>query len=117
MPGRDVPGASSRATSEAPGGQPQVDAEGDRRPSPGGLDQLARLTDEAALTTCLADLAAEHGSAPLAVETIDYARFQGEPALVIRFTDATGTRWSWVSGPECGVPGSGSDSRYSARVG
>ncbi|MEV1321015.1 hypothetical protein AB0J14_33610 [Micromonospora arborensis] len=109
--------APSRATSGTPDTQPRVDAEEDRRPSPNGLDQLARLTAEAALTTCLADVAAEHGSAPLAVEVIDYARFRGEQALVIRFTDATGARWAWVSGPECGVPGSGSDSRYSARVG
>ncbi|RQX00724.1 hypothetical protein [Micromonospora inaquosa] len=109
--------AASRATGNTPGGQPQVDAEGDRRPSPDGSDQLARLTDEVALTSCLAGVAAEHGSAPLVVEVIDYARFQGDQALIIHFTDATGARWAWVSGPECGVPGSGSDSRYSSRVG
>ncbi|WP_410810625.1 hypothetical protein [Micromonospora sp. 067-2] len=106
-----------QGVSSAPGGQPGVDADGGRRPSPSGLDQLARLTDEAALTSCLADVAAEHGSAPLVVQVIDYAEFRGEPALVIRFTDSAGLRWAWVSGPECGVPGSGSDSRYSARVG
>ncbi|PWR09530.1 hypothetical protein DKT68_12310 [Micromonospora acroterricola] len=106
-----------RAASSGPGEQPGVDAEGGRRPAPNGLNQLARLTDEAALTTCLADVATEHGSGPLVVEVIDYAQFQGEQALVIRFTDATGARWAWVSGPECGVPGSGSDNRYSARVG
>ena len=114
--GTDAPNAS-RATGETPGGQPGVDAEGERRRSPVGSDQLARLSDEVALTTCLATVAAEHGAAPLVVEMIDYARFGGEQALVIRFTDATGARWAWVSGPECGVPGSGSDSRYSARVG
>ncbi|MFG3554112.1 hypothetical protein ACGGAQ_06975 [Micromonospora sp. NPDC047557] len=104
-------------SSGGPREQPGVDAEGGRRPAPGGSDQLARLSGEAALTACLSAVAAEHGSAPLVVEVIDYARFQGEQALVIRFTDATGARWAWVSGPECGVPGSGSDSRYSARVG
>ncbi|MEW2429941.1 hypothetical protein AB0877_18195 [Micromonospora sp. NPDC047644] len=109
--------AASRATGNTPGGEPHVDAEGGRRPSPYGSDQLARLTDEAALTSCLASVAAEHGSAPLVVEVVDYARFQGDPALVIHFTDANGARWAWVSGPECGVPGSGADSRYSARVG
>ncbi|MGC4865869.1 hypothetical protein ACLQ3B_10610 [Micromonospora sp. DT53] len=108
---------TSRATGETTGGQPEVDAEGGRRPSPDGSDQLARLTDETALTTCLAGVAAEHGSAPLVVEAVDYARFQGDQALVIHFTDTTGARWAWVSGPECGVPGSGADSRYSARVG
>ncbi len=111
-----TPGAS-RATGSTPGGQSGVDAEGGRRPSPDGSDQLARLTDEAALSRCLASVATDHGSAPLVVELIDYARFQGEQALIIRFTDSTGVRWAWVSGPECGVPGSGSDSRYWARVG
>ncbi|WP_430499025.1 hypothetical protein ACQRWP_28075 [Micromonospora trifolii] len=117
--GTDAPStpAASRATGNTPGKQPEVDAEGGRRPSPDGSDQLARLSDEAALTSCLASVAAEHGSAPLVVEVIDYAQFQGEQALVIHFTDATGARWAWVSGPECGVPGSGSDSRYSSRVG
>ncbi|MGW5560478.1 hypothetical protein ACWER9_25055 [Micromonospora sp. NPDC003944] len=117
--GTDAPSApaASRATDDTLSEQPGVDAEGGRRPSPDGSNQLARLTDEAALTTCLATVAAEHGAAPLVVEVIDYARFQGDQALVIRFTDATGARWAWVSGPECGVPGSGSDSRYSARVG
>ncbi|MEU5780150.1 hypothetical protein [Micromonospora lupini] len=105
------------ATSDAPRQQPGVDAEGGRRPSPDGSDQLARLSSEAALTACLTAVAAEHGSAPLIVEVLDYAQFQGEQALVIRFTDPTGAHWAWVSGPECGVPGSGSDSRYSARVG
>ncbi|MEU4475913.1 hypothetical protein [Micromonospora sp. NPDC023888] len=118
-PGADTQTTSSpgRASGDAPGSQPGVGTEAERRPSPDGPDQLARLTTEAALSTCLADVAAEHGSAPLAVEVIDYARFQGEQTLVIRFTDATGARWAWVSGPECGVPGSGSDNRYSARVG
>ncbi|MFF4877390.1 hypothetical protein [Micromonospora sp. NPDC000668] len=113
----DAEPSDGQRTSSAPDGQPGVAAEGGRRPTPSGLDQLARLTDEAALTTCLADVAAEHGTAPLVVEVIDYAEFQGESALVIRFTDAAGGRWAWVSGPECGVPGSGSDKRYSARVG
>ncbi|WP_406060580.1 hypothetical protein [Micromonospora sp. NBC_00860] len=117
--GTDAPStsAASRATGNTPGEQPKVDAEGERRRSPDGSDQLARLSDEVALTTCLASVAAEHGSAPLVVEVVDYARFRDDQALVIRFTDATGARWVWVSGPECGVPGSGSDSRYSARVG
>ncbi|MEW2142760.1 hypothetical protein AB0869_08075 [Micromonospora vinacea] len=117
--GTDTPStsAASRATGNTPGEQPRVEAEGDRRRSPDGSDQLARLSDEVALTSCLSSVAAEHGSAPLVVEVVDYARFQGDQALVIRFADATGARWAWVSGPECGVPGSGSDSRYSARVG
>ncbi|MFF0152488.1 hypothetical protein [Micromonospora sp. NPDC005203] len=116
-PNADRQTTPGRTSGAAPGSQPGVGTEQDRRSSPDGLDQLARLTSEAALSTCLAEVAAEHGSAPLAVEVIDYARFQGEQTLIIRFTDATGARWAWVSGPDCGVPGSGADSRYSARVG
>ncbi|MDO3705553.1 hypothetical protein Q3W71_28180 [Micromonospora sp. C28SCA-DRY-2] len=96
------------------GAPARVDAEGGRMAAPGGLDRLA---DQAALTACLGDIGTEHGAGPLVVEVVDYARFQGQPALVVRFTDNSGARWAWVSGPECGVPGSGADTRYRTRVG
>ncbi|MGN9775092.1 hypothetical protein ACTMS0_04845 [Micromonospora sp. H33] len=98
----------------APASQPGTHAESDRVAGPIGLD---RLEDPAALTACLTEIGAEHGNGPLVVDLVDYARFQGRPALVVRFTDASGARWAWVSGPECGVPGSASDTRYRARVG
>ncbi|WP_326564630.1 hypothetical protein [Micromonospora peucetia] len=99
-----------------PGGEkPGVQAEGGRLP--GSATGLDRLTDPAALGTCIGEIKAEHGNGPLVVEVVDYARFQGRPALIVRFTDATGAHWAWASGPECGVPGSGSDSRYRTRVG
>lgn len=97
--------------SGAPAG---VDAEGGRMAAPGNLD---RLGDQAALAACLGDIGTEHGSGSLVVELVDYARFLGQPALVVRFTDGSGARWAWVSGPECGVPGSGADTRYRTRVG
>ncbi|MEU6072594.1 hypothetical protein [Micromonospora sp. NPDC047074] len=94
---------------------PGVEAEGGRRPALAlGLD---RLTDPGALAACIEAIRAEHGNGPLVVEVVDYARFQGLPALVVRFTDAAGASWAWATGPECGVPGSGSDSRHRARVG
>ncbi|MEU1843872.1 hypothetical protein [Micromonospora sediminicola] len=80
----------------------------------GGLDRLARPE---ALAGCLTAIGAEHGATPLTVNVVDYARFQGAPALVVTFSDADGTRWGWVSGPECGVPGSGADTRFRTRVG
>ncbi|WP_019870187.1 hypothetical protein [Salinispora oceanensis] len=91
-----------------------VGIQGYRTAGPVGLD---RLTDPSALETCLAAIGTEHDAGRLAVELVDYARFEGRPALVVRFTDATGTRWAWVSGPECGVSGSGADTRYRTRVG
>lgn len=91
-----------------------VGVQGDRAAGSIGLD---RLTDPGALETCLAEIGVEHDAGRLAVEVVDYARFEGQPALVVRFADETGARWAWVSGPECGVPGSGADTRYRTRVG
>lgn len=103
---------SGEATAESePSG---VGIQGDRTAGSIGFDRLA---DSAALDTCLAEIGVEHDAGRLAVELVDYARFERQPALVVRFTDATGARWAWVSGPECGVPGSGADTRYRTRVG
>ncbi|WP_341718234.1 hypothetical protein QQG74_31505 [Micromonospora sp. FIMYZ51] len=82
-----------------------------------GLGDLTRLGDQRALSTCLAEIGTEHGEGPVTFDAVDYARFQGRPALVVRFTDGSGAQWAWVSGPECGIPGSGSDTRYRTRVG
>ncbi|MFY1635364.1 hypothetical protein ACN27F_19170 [Solwaraspora sp. WMMB335] len=82
-------------------------------PTPAGLARLARPT---ALTECLAAVSAEHGGV-LDVSLVDYAAFEGRPALVIAFTDTVGRSWVWVSGPGCGEPVAGADTRYSAQVG
>ncbi|MET7748081.1 hypothetical protein [Micromonospora sp. NPDC005367] len=104
-------------SSPFPSGRSAAEAQGGRLTAPDGRDRLARLTDPAALNTCLTEIAAEHRGGALVADLVDYAAFQGEQALVVRFTDATGARWAWVSGPECGVPGSGADTRYRTRVG
>ncbi|RKR89290.1 hypothetical protein BDK92_3634 [Micromonospora pisi] len=78
---------------------------------------LARLGDPTALTACLDAIALTHGLGPVTFKLVDFAAFDGTPALVVAFTDQTGARWGWVSGAECGQPGSGSDTRYHARVG
>lgn len=78
---------------------------------------LTRLDDQTALATCLNAVGVEHGTALASVNVVDYASFAGRPALVVAFTDAAGQQWVWVSGPECGVPGSGADTRYRSRVG
>lgn len=78
---------------------------------------LDRLAGPEALASCLSAIGGEHGAGPLTVDLVDYARFRGSPALVVTFTDAGGARWAWVSGPECGVPGSGADTRFTTRVG
>jgi hypothetical protein len=105
----DLAGRSTPATKAGPAA-----AEGGRLQASGGL---GRLTDRAALTACLDAVAGEHAGGPIAVELLDYAAFDGNPALVILFTDRSPARWAWVTGPECGVPGSGTDTRYQSRVG
>ncbi|WP_431933614.1 hypothetical protein [Micromonospora sp. RP3T] len=118
--GRDAKAMSARPDMAGPSGaagngrETPLSADKNRLGAVGGLDRLARPE---ALAACLTAIGAEHGTAPLTVELVDYARFQGSPALVVTFSDAGGARWGWVSGPECGVPGSGADTRFRTRVG
>ncbi|MFG1676194.1 hypothetical protein [Micromonospora sp. NPDC049282] len=108
----DMAGPSGAADSGRE--SPFAASQGKRLNARQGLDRLDRPE---ALATCLTAIGAEHGATPLTVDLVDYARFQGAPALVVTFSDAGGTRWGWVSGPECGVPGSGADTRFRTRVG
>lgn len=81
------------------------------------IGDLGRLASPDALGACLAAVTAEHAGGAVTVDLVDYASYQGRPALVVTFVDAAGVRWAWVSGPECGVPGSGADTRFRTRVG
>ncbi|MCZ7426588.1 hypothetical protein O7607_12670 [Micromonospora sp. WMMA1949] len=107
----DMPGPSGAAKD---GAETPLSMDSQRLGAAGGLDRLARPET---LAACLTAIGAEHGAGPLTVTMVDYARYQGTPALVVTFADATGARWGWVSGPECGVPGSGADTRFRTRVG
>jgi hypothetical protein len=107
-------GKAASATAQPGSGAATPGPEQDRTMANTGL---RRLVDRTALGTCLNAIAAEHGRGSLAVDLVDYASFEGAPALVITFADQPGDRWAWVVGPECGVPGSGADTRYQARVG
>jgi hypothetical protein len=69
-----------------------------------------------ALLACLEAITAEHGAGPITPTVVDYASFEGKPALVVQFTASDGG-FSWVSGPKCGTPGSDADTRYQVRVG
>lgn len=87
-------------------------------PGPGPtVPGLERLADRAARIACLDAVTADYGAGPLAVDLVDYASFEGAPALVIFFVDRTGERWVWVVGPGCGQPPSAADTRYRIRVG
>jgi hypothetical protein len=74
-------------------------------------DELRPLTAPTAREACLAAIVAEYGGT---VTLVDYARFQGRPALVVVLTDAKGRSGSWivVVGPSCGTGGAIADERY-----
>jgi hypothetical protein len=106
------PGVLSRTNTPVP----QIDTEsGPRRPA--SASGLSRLTGRAALDACLEAVGAAHGRGRITVDRVEFAAFQDLPALVVGLVDAEGDRWVVVTGPECGVPGSGADTRYRARVG
>jgi negative regulator of sigma E activity len=78
---------------------------------------LRRLAAPAALDDCLRAIAAAHGRSLGSGPLIDYARFDGLPALVVAFTDAAGEQWIWVAGPDCGLATAAASTRYRAKVG
>jgi hypothetical protein len=76
---------------------------------------LERLAAPGALADCLAEIARENAGGRMTVSSIDYARFEGEPALVVRFAASNG-EWAWASGADCGLPGGGADTLGSVPV-
>lgn len=78
---------------------------------------LRRLNAPAALRACLDAISAAHQRLITTVDLVDYAAFDGTPALVVMFTDADGVRWAWVSGPACGDGAAGPATVFVARVG
>jgi hypothetical protein len=68
---------------------------------------LSRLTDNGELLTCLAAVTRRYGGTPVSV---DYANYQGAPALIVVLV-VDGSRRIVVAGPNCGLPGTGADVR------
>lgn len=60
---------------------------------------LSRLTDPAALRACLTAIQQTYAGTP---RLVDYARFEGSPALIVVLADGD-TRRVVVAGSECGV--------------
>ncbi|GEM_PF-1278039 len=73
-------------------------------------EPLSRLTDPAALRTCLDAIGSAH---PGSVTLVDYARFVGKPALVVLVRQGTASTVVAV-GPDCGL--AGADEKASAPV-
>lgn len=80
-------------------------AAGQQAPEAQDAERLSRLEDPAALVGCLTAVTGAH---PGTVTLVQYARFEGSPALIVVLTTANGTR-TVVAGPDCGLPGSGDD--------
>ncbi|BCJ53259.1 hypothetical protein Asp14428_47340 [Actinoplanes sp. NBRC 14428] len=79
-------------------------------------EALDRLRVREALLACLDAIAGANGAGPVTAQTIDYARYEGAPALIVQFTAANGS-WVWAAGAGCGTPASGADKLGSAKVG
>ncbi|MFI5913894.1 hypothetical protein [Dactylosporangium sp. NPDC051541] len=117
--GRDyAPGTVGDLTGKAPQAQSQSrnSLSGDTAaaaPGPTGAPSaLARLTDPAARAACLSAITKEYGGQ---VALVDYAAFQGQPALVVVVDGsrtAAGKRLVVVVGPDCGIGGAIADERY-----
>jgi hypothetical protein len=73
-------------------------------------EPLARLLDPFGLQQCLSTVAAV---LPGSVTFVEYAYFEGSPALVISITSA-GDQWKFVAGANCGQLGP--DERYRTQL-
>jgi hypothetical protein len=63
---------------------------------------LTRLTDPTSLATCLAAIRADHPGVPI---LLDYARYDGRPALIVSIRNGATTTIVAVGG-DCGIAGS-----------
>jgi hypothetical protein len=79
-------------------------------------EQLRPLLQPEARDRCLKAILKEYGGT---ATLMDYARYQGSPALVVVLDGAhgvAGRRWVVVVGPKCGTGGAIADERYSAQI-
>jgi hypothetical protein len=80
-------------------------------------DALRPLTEPNARAACLKAIVAQYGGT---ATLLDYARYQGSPALIVLLEGArgaTGRKRVVAVGPRCGAGGAVTDQRYSAPVG
>ena len=80
-----------------------------------GAGVLGRLRASDALQACIDAITLPHATGPIAVETVDFARYDSRPALVVRFIAGSAT-WAYAVGPDCGTPERGTDLRNRVQV-
>jgi hypothetical protein len=79
--------------------------------------ELLRLwTDPEARAECLTMVRDSVTPAPVRIDTVDFARYEGEDALVIWLTTSDGLRQALISGPECGTVTAGPDLQFQTQV-
>ncbi|GIF24952.1 hypothetical protein BJ973_007210 [Actinoplanes tereljensis] len=96
--------SSSRATDPSVQSESAPMAAPDQAGSISGDDPLARLRNPAVLQECIDAIAAENSDGPIYPQSVDFARFDGSPALIVRFSATQGS-WAWAVGPSCGTGG------------
>jgi hypothetical protein len=115
--------ADAQQPAAEPGPAPPVTSSGRRESAlaPNALARVAeplrRLAATGPLEDCLRTIAAEHGRPMSSVPLVDYASFEGSPALVVAFTNDAGEQWIWVAGPDCGEGTAAASTLYRAKVG
>ncbi len=80
-------------------------------------EALRPLAQPDARDSCVKAILKEYGGA---ATLLDYAQYQGSPALVVVIDGAHGVpgrKWVVVVGPKCGTGGAIADERYSAQLG
>jgi hypothetical protein len=80
-----------------------------------GSEPLDRLRNRSALQECLDAIQLENAGGMISALSVDLARYNGAPAVIVRFTAENGT-WAWASGPACGMQGVGADKLKSLPV-
>ncbi|GGQ45651.1 hypothetical protein [Couchioplanes azureus] len=110
----------TQAAPQPAGSEGEGKVRGMAEPSAGAMidndDPLQRLRVQEALLACIAAISEANRAGAITAQSLDYARFEGVPALVVRFTAGNGT-WVWAAGADCGTPGSGADRLGAVKVG
>lgn len=106
--------ADSGMTAKA--GSPRSESSQASVPRPLAGSSLDRLALGDALQACLDAIARQNAAGPIIAPVVDYARFDGNPALIVRFTAQNGS-WVWATGPDCGLAGSDAAKLGSVKVG
>ncbi|GIJ50824.1 hypothetical protein Val02_77100 [Virgisporangium aliadipatigenens] len=112
----NAPGAAAARSSER--GGPNALGGAAEQPGFAGSTppELQRLLTPTARAACIQAIQAIHGGI---VRLVDYARFEGRPALVALLDgtrDGGAGSWVVVVGPDCGQPTGNADERYSGPI-